>query len=133
MNSTHFTAHNSNENKRLVAGYYAKVWNARDAGATAQFVADEYLQHNPQVPNGRVPLESFLTGFFKEVPDAGFTVVRLIAEDDLVVAHCLFKLNALDRGTAVVDVYRIKDGRLVEHWDVKEPVPESTVNGNSMV
>jgi len=67
------------------------------------------------------------------MPAASFTVVRLIAEGDLVVAHALFKINADDRGTAVVDIYRVAAGMLVEHWDVKEPVPETSANGNSMV
>lgn len=133
MNPTLPAAHHSHANKKLVADYYAAVWNARDAAATARFVADGYVQHNPQVPNGRAPLQAFLAGFFQQMPEAGFTVVRLVAEDDLVVAHCLFKAHALDRGTAVVDIYRVKDGLLVEHWDVKEPVPESTANGNPMV
>ncbi|HEU4410658.1 MAG TPA: nuclear transport factor 2 family protein [Polyangiaceae bacterium] len=120
-------------NKALVANYYAKVWNAKRAGALAEFVAADYVQHNPQVPNGRAPLEQFLVGFFEQMPQSSFTVARLVADGDLVVAHCLFKAHEADRGTAVVDIYRVQDGKLVEHWDVKEAVPEATANGNPMV
>lgn len=120
-------------NKRIVADYYLRVWNAKDASALAQFVAADYIQHNPHVPNGRAPLEAFLAGFFAHMPGSSFSVARLVAEGDIVVAHCLFKANDADRGTAVVDVYRIADGMLAEHWDVKEPVPETSANGNPMV
>jgi predicted SnoaL-like aldol condensation-catalyzing enzyme len=120
-------------NKTLVAGFYAKVWNAKNLGAVADFVADDYIQHNPHVGNGRAALEAFLGPMFEAVPEGRFTIARLIADDDLVVAHTLFQANADDRGTAVVDVYRIVDGRLAEHWDVKEAVPETSSNGNPMV
>jgi predicted SnoaL-like aldol condensation-catalyzing enzyme len=120
-------------NKTIVANYYARIWNAKNASAISDYVAFDYIQHNPHVPNGRAPLESFLSGFFQQMPQASFTVVRLVAEGDLVVAHCLFKANEADRGTAVVDVYRVADGMLVEHWDVKEAVPETSANGNPMV
>ncbi|MDH6231712.1 putative SnoaL-like aldol condensation-catalyzing enzyme [Mesorhizobium soli] len=119
--------------KTLVADFYAKVWNAKSLGAVADFVADDYIQHNPHVGNGRAALEAFLGPLFEAVPEGHFTIARLIADDDLVVAHTLFQANADDRGTAVVDVYRIMNGRLVEHWDVKEAVPETSSNGNPMV
>ena len=123
----------SDINKTIVASYYARVWNAKNADALPQYVAADYIQHNPQVPNGRAPLQSFLGGLFQQMPQCSFTVARLVADGDLVVAHCLFKANEADRGTAVVDVYRVSEGLLVEHWDVKEPVPECSANGNPMV
>lgn len=123
----------SEVNKAIVANYYARVWNAKNADALPEYIAADYIQHNPQVPNGRAPLQSFLGGFFQQMPQSSFTVARLVADGDLVVAHCLFKANDADRGTAVVDVYRISEGLLVEHWDVKEAVPESSTNGNPMV
>ncbi|MFS8049626.1 nuclear transport factor 2 family protein [Rhizobium sp. BR 314] len=120
-------------NKTLVADYYAKVWNAKNLGAVADFVADDYIQHNPHLANGRAALEAFLGPMFEAVPEGRFTIARLIADNDLVVAHTLFQANADERGTAVVDVYRVADGRLAEHWDVKEAVPETSSNGNPMV
>ena len=120
-------------NKQLVANYYAQVWNDKNAGAIAHFVAADYIQHNPGIPNGRAPLQKFLSGLFQQMPDSSFTVARLVADDDLVVAHCLFKANPADRGMAVVDLYRIEAGMLAEHWDVKEAIPEASANGNSAV
>jgi len=120
-------------NKTLVADYYAKVWNTKNIDAVRDFVTDNYIQHTPHVGNGRAALEALLGPMFEAVPEGRFTIARLIADNDLVVAHTLFQANAEDRGTAVVDVYRIAEGRLVEHWDVKEAVPETSANGNPMV
>jgi len=120
-------------NKALVADFYAKVWNGHDIAALPDFVAEGYIQHNPNVGNGRAPLQAFLGTMFESLPEARFTLVRLIAEGDLVVAHTLFQANPADRGMAVVDIYRVEDGRLAEHWDVKEAVPEVSANGNPMV
>ncbi|WP_158817822.1 ester cyclase [Methylocapsa sp. S129] len=120
-------------NKALVADYYARVWNAKALDALKDYVADDYIQHNPHLANGRAALEGFLEGLFGQVPAGRFTVARLVAEGDLVVAHTLFQAHAEDRGTAVVDLYRIRNGKLVEHWDVKEAIPEATANGNSVV
>lgn len=127
------TANNAERNKALVAALYAKVWNGHDIAALKDFVAEDYIQHNPHVGNGRAALEAFLGPMFESLPEARFTLMRLIAEGDLVVAHTLFQANASDRGTAVVDIYRVEDGRLAEHWDVKEAVPEASVSGNPMV
>jgi predicted SnoaL-like aldol condensation-catalyzing enzyme len=123
----------SERNKALVADFYERVWNAKDVAALSDFVADDYVQHNPNLANGRAPLEAFLGPLFESLPDARFSLVRLIAEGDLVVAHTLFKAHHDDRGMAVVDIYRVADGRLCEHWDVKEAVPEATASGNPMV
>lgn len=131
--STTAQAPQSEVNKRIVADYYARVWNAKNADALPDYIAADYIQHNPQVPNGRAPLQHFLGGFFQQMPQSSFNVARLVADGDLVVAHCLFKANEADRGMAVVDVYRVSEGLLVEHWDVKEAVPESSANGNPMV
>jgi predicted SnoaL-like aldol condensation-catalyzing enzyme len=120
-------------NKALVADFYAKVWNAHDLGALRDFVAEEYIQHNPHVGSGRAQLEAFLGPMFQSLPESRFTIARLVADDNLVVAHTLFQASSEDRGTAVVDIYRIEGGQLMEHWDVKEPVPEMCVNGNSVV
>ncbi len=120
-------------NKALVADFYAKVWNGRNIAALGDFVAENYIQHNPNVGNGRAPLQAFLGPMFDNLPQARFTLARLIAEGDLVVAHTLFQARPEDRGMAVVDIYRVEDGRLAEHWDVKEAVPEASANGNPMV
>jgi len=122
------------QNKALVAQFVADIWNAKQFDKLQNYVAAEYVQHNPNLPNGRAALEEFLkVHYLQNMPTGDFSIARLVAEGDLVVAHSLFRLNPTDRGTAVVDIYRISNDRLVEHWDVREPVPEDSASGNPVV
>ncbi len=121
-------------NKQRVADYFERVWNAHDVSALDDFVATDFIQHNPALGDGRAALAAFLDGLFAALPAGRFEVRRLVAEGDLVVAHSLFRAGADDaRGTAVVDIFRLHDGWLVEHWDLKEAVPAAVANSNGMV
>jgi predicted SnoaL-like aldol condensation-catalyzing enzyme len=57
---------------------------------------------------------------------------HIVAEGDLVVLHLNSKADEKDRGRAIVDIFRVKDGKIVEHWDVAQNVPEKTASGNTM-
>ena len=128
------TTQNLESNKRLIATFISEIWNGRRFDRLSDFVAEGYVQHNPNLADGRQALEGFLRGPYTTAMAGGrFTLMRLIAEADLVVAHSLFRMGEADRGTAVVDIYRVREGRIVEHWDVKEAVPEASANGNPMV
>jgi predicted SnoaL-like aldol condensation-catalyzing enzyme len=120
-------------NGQLVRDYLDVVWNQGRTDAADQYLDEQLIQHNPNLPDGRAPLVEFIEGFKKQIPQGSFTIRRLLADGDLVAAHSLFTTGPDDRGTAVVDVFRIAEGRIVEHWDVKEAVPETTTSGHPIV
>ncbi|WP_433191019.1 nuclear transport factor 2 family protein [Actinoallomurus sp. CA-150999] len=91
----------------------------------------EYVQHNPQAPDGPEAFVAFVAGFGERFPALSLDVRRVIAEGDLVVLHSLLATSPEDR--AAVDIFRVEDGKIVEHWDVVQPVPETAANGNGMV
>jgi predicted SnoaL-like aldol condensation-catalyzing enzyme len=106
-----------------------RLFDAFSSGDTNAFdeliSSQEYIQHNPQVANGLQPVKEFFDG----VGPLDVDLVRLIASGDLVFAHAHYKTL----GTAAVDIFRFAEGRkIVEHWDVHQPVPESTASGNDM-
>lgn len=117
----------------VVEGYVEEVVNGRAVERIDAFVAEDLMQHNPNLPDGREALAAFWTGFLSEMPDARFTVGRLISEGDLVVQHSLFQAHEADAGMAVVDIYRVVDGLIVEHWDVAAPIPETFASGRHPV
>jgi predicted SnoaL-like aldol condensation-catalyzing enzyme len=102
------------------------------ADAAEQYMSEDYVQHNPQVPDGRDAFVQMVAGLLSQAPDAAFDVKRVIAEDDLVVLHTHLKMTPDEKGQAVVDIFRVEDGKVVEHWDVLQPVPDESANDNSM-
>jgi predicted SnoaL-like aldol condensation-catalyzing enzyme len=71
-------------------------------------------------------------GFAEQFPQMSVDIKRAVAEGDLVVTHSLLKTSPEDRGTAAADIFRLEDGKVVEHWDVVQPVPESAANDHPM-
>ena len=123
----------SNENKKTALAFYSLAFNDRQpVEAVAEYVGNTYRQHNPQAKDGPVGFIQFVSGFFGQFPDASLEVKRVVAEGDLVVMHSLVKGAPDDRGTAVVDIFRLEDGKVVEHWDVHQLVPETSSNDNTM-
>jgi predicted SnoaL-like aldol condensation-catalyzing enzyme len=96
------------------------------------FVGERYIQHNPFVADGKQPFIDFFLGFQKKHPDAHIDIKRVIAEGDLVVLHVHSRIDKQDRGRAVMDIFRLENGRIIEHWDVGQAIPEKSANENSM-
>lgn len=67
-----------------------------------------------------------------EYPQLSVEIKRMIAEGDLVVTHGVIKTSPEDHGTAAADIFRLEDGKIIEHWDVLQPVPEEAANDNTM-
>jgi predicted SnoaL-like aldol condensation-catalyzing enzyme len=70
--------------------------------------------------------------YIKTNPQLHMDFKRIIAEGNLVAVHSHLKPNLQDRGVAVVDIFRVEDGKMVEHWDVIQPVPTQAANKNGM-
>ncbi|WIY03498.1 nuclear transport factor 2 family protein [Amycolatopsis mongoliensis] len=121
-------------NKEVVLAFLRTAFTEkRPADAFAAYVGDDYVQHNPHAPAGADASAEYLAGFVVRFPELSLEVRRVVAEDDLVCTHSLMRLTPGSRGSAIADVMRVRDGRIVEHWDVVQEVPESTAGGNPMV
>jgi predicted SnoaL-like aldol condensation-catalyzing enzyme len=119
-------------NKMLVERLYREFFNGRDLSVPEQIVAENYIQHNPSLPDGRAILIRAFAAYFQAAPELRVSVKRMVAEGNLVVVHSHWQDRPTDRGNAVVDVYRIENGLIAEHWDVLQPVPETAANTNGM-
>lgn len=119
-------------NRKLVVGFYDRVFNRHEVAEGAKAIADGYKQHNPNVPDGKEAFVSFFTAYFKQNPAATTRIVRSATDGDLVWLHSYSTRDAKDRGRAIIDIFRVQDGKIVEHWDVVQPVPETSANSNTM-
>ena len=109
---------------------FYKQKKVREAFET--WVHPDYIQHKPSLPNGREPVIQFLEQLLARFPDRTFTIHRVIASDDLIAVHYHSQAGPDDQGFAVVDIFRVEDCRMVEHWDVVQPVPKESANDNTM-
>ena len=100
--------------------------------AFESWVASDYIQHKATLPDGREAVIGFLEGFLERYPDRSFTIHRVIASDDLVAVHYHSQATPEDRGYAVADIFRVENCRIVEHWDVVQPVPAQSANDNTV-
>lgn len=118
-------------NKSLVKKALHELFVLRDLSALDRYWADPYIQHNPQVPDGIEGLRSFLKE--RIPPTLRYQRGMMIAEGDLVMVHSSYG-GIADRPFIAMDVFRVKDGKLVEHWDTLQPeTPASeSANGRSM-
>jgi predicted SnoaL-like aldol condensation-catalyzing enzyme len=96
------------------------------------YVAEGYIQHNPLAPDGRAAAIAALEPYFASQPDAVREVHRIIVDGDLAAIHVRARANPQDRGFAIVDILRLENGRIVEHWDVIQAVPEQSANPHPM-
>jgi predicted SnoaL-like aldol condensation-catalyzing enzyme len=119
--------------KEMVTAFYKMVfYDHKVADAFKTHVGASYRQHNPLVPDGIEPSVAFLSKRFETNPQALNEIKRVIADGDLVAVHVHSRLNDADRGRAIVDIFRVENGKIVEHWDVIQPVPENAQNNNTM-
>jgi len=119
-------------NLALVRAVYDHVLIPFDASRVDDFISPTYIQHSPLAADGPEALKGFLKWAKETSPRAEHRVKRMFADGDHVVAHVHVILEPGDAGFAVVDMFRIADGKLAEHWDVIQNVPTDSPNPNGM-
>ncbi len=124
--------HNLERNKQNAIAFYKTAYEGQPRKAVEQYVGDDYIQHNPSVGNGKKPFIAYFERMAREYPDKSIEFVRSAAEGDLVALHTH---QTWPGGVEYVtmDFFRFdENGKIVEHWDSMQEIPEKTENGNTM-
>ena len=119
-------------NQALVTKAFDELMVHKDLTALDRYWDPGYLQHNPQMQNGVAAAKVGLGGYFASAPHLTVAPKRIIAEGDLVAVHSHYVNYPGDRGAAILDLFRVRNGKIVEHWDIIQNVPETSANGNGM-
>ena len=120
-------------NKRTVVAFFTRAYNDHEpADAVAKYVGSQYIQHNPDTAEGAAAFVESTKQWIAQSPKVSVEIKRVIAEGDLVVTHDLVRRSPDDRGFAGIDIFRLENGKIVEHWDARQPVPEKAANNNTM-
>ncbi len=119
-------------NKKAVVDFYEKAINQKDFDAAAKYFGPRYTQHNPRAADGPEGLKAFI-GFLKaKFPNYKSTIKSVFADGDYVILHVHNVATPGSRGAAIVDIFKLENGKIVEHWDVRQEIPEKAANNNGM-
>jgi predicted SnoaL-like aldol condensation-catalyzing enzyme len=119
-------------NKKLVREFYEKALNDKDFAAASQYLGPKYIQHNPRAADGAEGLKGFLEFLKGKFPQSRSEIKRIFADGDHVILHVHAVREPGTRGQAIIDIFRVENGKIVEHWDVVQDVPEESLNSNTM-
>jgi predicted SnoaL-like aldol condensation-catalyzing enzyme len=123
---------NLEENKKNAIAYYRTAYEGDPAKAVELYVGDDYIQHNPLVKNGKDGFIEYFTKMGNEYPEKSINFVRAVAEGDLVALHTHQTWPGGDE-FVTMDFFRFDDnGKIVEHWDSIQAIPDESANGNTM-
>ena len=118
-------------NKRNVAEFYDLIINKKDFDSARKYMGPRYKQHNPLVKDYPEGLAEFVDFLKTSHPGAKSEIVRIFAEGDYVFLH-VHSLRPPNTHRAIVEIFRLENGKIDEHWDVIQEVPDDSANPNGM-
>lgn len=123
---------NLEQNKENAIAFYRMAYEGNPAEAVAQYIGSEYIQHNPDVADGTAGFIAYFERMQAEYPQKSIEFVRCIAEGDLVALHT-HQTWPGNEEYITMDFFRFDaDGKICEHWDAIQKIPENSANPNTM-
>jgi predicted SnoaL-like aldol condensation-catalyzing enzyme len=111
---------------------YDAVLNQKDFEKASQYLGPRYTQHNPNAADGPEGLKGFIAFLKDKFPNNRSEIKRIFADGDYVIVHVHAVREPGTRGNAIIDIFKLENGKVVEHWDVVQPIPEKAANNNGM-
>ena len=120
------------ENKKIIAEFYDAALNQKDFEKASKYLGSRYTQHNPVAADGPDGLKAFIQFLREKFPGSRSEIKRVFADGDFVILHVHAVREPGTRGSAIVDIFKLENGKIVEHWDVRQDVPEKAAHSNGM-
>lgn len=119
-------------NKQNAIAFYKMAYEGNPRKALELYVGSEYIQHNPDVGDGKMPFIDYFERMHRDYEDKSISFVRAVEEGDLVALHTHQRWPGNEE-YVTMDFFRFdKNGKIVEHWDAIQKIPDRTLNGNTM-
>jgi len=119
-------------NKMTAFEFYHLAINQKNFDAAAKFLGRRYTRDNPIVADGAQGLKALLAILRKKFSESHNEIKRVFARDDCVTLHVHSVRTPSMRGFALVDMFKLENGKIVEHWDLRQEIPKQSVNSNTM-
>jgi predicted SnoaL-like aldol condensation-catalyzing enzyme len=120
-------------NKKIVVGFYQRALFEGDVDAAIRLYGGKvHTQHTPFAADGFDGLRGYVEWIHKTCPNARGKIKRVFADGDFVLLHCHYTGFFGEHGDAIIDIFRVEDGKVVEHWDVIQAIPKKSLNENTM-
>lgn len=119
-------------NEKIAVGFYTAALNDKNPDAAMKFVSPNFRQHSALAEDGYAGLRKFLEWVRAEQPNLHADITRVFADGDYVILDVRMIRHPGDRGLAIAEIYRVQDGKLAEHWDRIQEIPEKSKNANGL-
>ena len=119
-------------NKKTVLEFYEAGINQKDFAKASPYFGPRYTQHNPNAADGPDGFKRFIEFLRDKFPNSHSEIKQVFADGDYVILHVHAVREPGTRGSAIVDIFKLENGKVVEHWDVVQPIPEQAANSNGM-
>jgi len=118
-------------NKAIVLDFYDQGLNRKDFAAASKYLGT-YIQHNPNAEDGPEGFRKFIEFLKAKYPQSHSEITNVLVDGDFVILRVHAIREPGTRGNAIVDIFRLKDSKIEEHWDSVQPIPEQSANSNGM-
>lgn len=119
-------------NRQVVLDFYEKGLNQKNADAALQYVGNRYVQHNPNAADGPEGFRQFIGYLRAKYPQSHSEITQSFVDGNYVILHVHAVREPGTRGSAIIDIFKLENGKIVEHWDVTQAIPEKMANANTM-
>jgi predicted SnoaL-like aldol condensation-catalyzing enzyme len=119
-------------NKDTVIAFYNLALNEKNPEGALRYLGPKYIQHNPNAEDGQAGFVKYISFIRDKFPRSHSEIKAVFAEGDYVILHVRTRREPDQRGNAIAEFFRLESGKIVEHWDVIQPIPETDLNGHGM-